>query len=81
MRRQRNSSQIKERDKATARDPSETGVSNMPDGEFKATIIRILARLEKRMEDSETLYHRDKRAKKESDQQSAINRLETHLMP
>ena len=34
-----------------ARDPGETNVSNMPDGQFKATIIRILTGLEKRMED------------------------------
>jgi len=56
MRRQRNLSQMKEQDKVMAGDLSETDVSNMPDGEFKAMIIRILSRLEKRMVDiSETL--------------------------
>ena len=39
MPRQRNLSQMKEQDKATGR---ETDISNMPDGEFEATIIRIL---------------------------------------
>ena len=34
-----------------ARDPLETDISNMPDGEFKATIIRILTGPEKSMED------------------------------
>ena len=34
-----------------ARDLSETDVSNMPDREFKAMIIRILTGLEKRVED------------------------------
>lgn len=33
------------------RDPSETDISNMPDGEFKTTIIRILTELEKSMKD------------------------------
>ena len=33
------------------RDLSETDTSNMTDGEFKATIIRILTGLKKRMED------------------------------
>jgi len=42
---------MKEQDKATARDLSKTEVSNMPDGKFKATIIRILTGLEKRMEE------------------------------
>ena len=47
---------MKEQDKATARDLNETDISNMPDGEFEAMIIRILTGLEKRNEDmSETL--------------------------
>ena len=44
-----------------AGDLSETYVSNMPDGEFKVEIIRILTELEKRIEDIRDLYHRDKR--------------------
>ena len=48
---QRNSSQKKEQDKVMARDLTKTGISNMPDGEFKATIIRVLAGLEKSRED------------------------------
>ena len=51
MRRQRNLSQMKEQDKAMARDLNETNISNMLDREFKAMIIRILTALEKRMED------------------------------
>ena len=47
----RNSSQKKEQDKVMARDLTKTGITNMPDGEFKATIIRILAGLEKSRED------------------------------
>ena len=43
-------------DKATARDLSETDVSNVPGGELNAMILRILTGLEKRVEDtSETL--------------------------
>ena len=42
---------MQEKHKATARDVSKIDVSNMPDGEFKATIIRILTGLEKRIED------------------------------
>ena len=41
----RNLSQIK-RTKATARDLSKTNISNMPDREPKAIIIRILTGLE-----------------------------------
>ena len=47
---------MKEQDKAIIRDLSETDVSKMPDGVFKAIIVRILTGLEKRVEDiSETL--------------------------
>jgi len=43
------------------RDLSKTDISNMPDGEFKATIIRILTGLEENIEDTS-----DKTVKKES---------------
>ena len=41
---------MKEQDKAMAGDINKTDISNMPDGKFKAMIIRILTRLEKRVE-------------------------------
>ena len=47
---QRNSSQKKKQEKVMARDLIETDISNMPDPEFKATIIRIVAGLEKSIE-------------------------------
>jgi len=56
MRKQRNLSQMKEQDKAMARDLSETDISTMRDREFKITIMRILTGLEKRVDNmSETL--------------------------
>ena len=42
---------MKEQDKATARDLSDTDISNMPFGEFKAMLIKMLNGLEKRVED------------------------------
>ena len=42
---------MKEQDKAMARDVSEIKISNMPERQFKATIIRILTGLKKRIED------------------------------
>ena len=42
---------MKEQDMAMARNLSKTDISSMPYGEFKAIIIRILAGLEKRIED------------------------------
>ena len=44
--------QMKEQDKATGRDLNET--DDMPSGEFKATIKRLLAGVEKIIED---IYH------------------------
>ena len=51
MPKQRNLSQMKEQDKVKDRNLSETDISNMPDGDFKATIIKILTEHWKRMED------------------------------
>lgn len=46
---------MKEKHKLIARDLSETDISNMPNGEFKAN-IKIITELEKTLEDiSETL--------------------------
>ena len=45
--RQRNSSQKKEQEKVMARDLIKTYISNMPEPEFKTTIIRILCGFEK----------------------------------
>ena len=42
-----NSSQTKQQDKVTSRVLSKTDISNMPDGEFKATVINIFIGLEK----------------------------------
>ena len=53
MARWRNSSQRKEQEKIMPRDQIETGISNMPDPEFKATTIGILSGLEKSIETSE----------------------------
>ena len=56
MPKHRNSFQMKEQDNITARDLSKSHISNMPDGQFKATIIRILPGLEETIEDiTETL--------------------------
>ena len=52
MPRQRNSSSKKEQEKVTARNQIKTDISNMPDPEFKTTTIRILAGLEKSMEET-----------------------------
>ena len=52
----RNLSQMKGKSKTMARDLSDTDISKMPDEEIKATIIRILTGLSKRIEDlNETL--------------------------
>ena len=48
MRWHSNLSQMKQQGKATARDLSETGISNMPDREFKVGIMKILIGLEKK---------------------------------
>ena len=58
---------MKEQDTAMARHLRKTDISNMPAEELKATIIRILTVLEKRIEDiSETLTIDIKEVKKES---------------
>ena len=51
MPRWKNSSQKKEQEEVMAGDLIKTHISNMSDPEFKATTIRILAGLDKSMED------------------------------
>ena len=52
MPRWRNSSQKKEQEEVMARDLIKTDIRNMLEPEFKTTIIRILASLEKSMENT-----------------------------
>ena len=47
MRKQRNMSQKKEKNKIAARDLSEMEIHNMPDREFKVMVIKIFIGLEK----------------------------------
>ena len=70
---------MEEQDKVMARDLSKTDISGMPDGEFKATIIRILAGLKKRIEDiRETLTTEIKEFKKnQSEMKNRQTRSET----
>lgn len=68
---------MKEHNKVSARDPSETHISNMTNGEFKATDIRILAGLEKRVEDfREVLITEIKELKRnQSEMKTAITEI------
>ena len=67
MPRQRYSSQKKEQEKVMSRDLIKIDISNMPDSEFKAIIIRILTGLEKKHRiHQEYPYYRDKRPKNQS---------------
>ena len=47
---------MKNQDKAMAGDLSEIYIGNMPDGEFRATILRILTGLEKRIGDISEIF-------------------------
>ena len=75
MPRQRNVLQMKEHYLAMARDLRETDISNIPDGEFKATIIRILTGVEKKIEDiSKTLTTEIKDLKKNQSKMKKCNK-------
>jgi len=50
---------MKEQDKITAGDLTETDIRNISEGVFKAMIIRILTGLEKRVEDMTETLNRD----------------------
>lgn len=68
------SPQKKEQEKVTAIDLIKTDISSIPGGKLKATIIRILTRLEKTMEDiRKTLLQRQK-AKKQSGRNEKCNK-------
>ena len=56
MPRQMNSSQKKEQEKVTVWDLTETDISNIRDPEFKATIIRVIAGLEKSIKDTRGVF-------------------------
>ena len=67
MKKQRNMSQMKEKDKIISRDLNKTKISNMPNRKFP--VIKILTGLEPRVEDlSETLNKETENIKKRTNE-------------
>ena len=60
-----------------ARDLSETNISNMPDGELKAKIIRILTGCGKRVEDFREALTTE--IKKQSEMKNIIMKIQNRL--
>ena len=73
MTRQRNSLPKKEQEEVTTRNLIKTERSNMPESEFKTKVIRILAGLEKSIEDIEHLLLQ--RSKKLKTSQAEIKKM------
>ena len=63
MKRERNCSQLKEQEKTPEKPHNEREISNLPDKEFKASIIKMLTELGKRT-DAHTLTRTQKMQKK-----------------
>ena len=59
---------MKEKDKITTRELNQTEVNNMPDGEFKVMVIKIVTGLEKRVEDL-SLNKETETSKNQSDEE------------
>ena len=70
---------MKEQDKATARDLSKTGKSNMTDREFKLIIIDILIEVEKKVEDFNETLNRDIR-NNIAEIKSSINKIRKKML-
>ena len=51
----------------------------MPDGEFKATIIRILTGFEKRIRDISKSLTTERKVKKESEMENAMSKIGNRL--
>lgn len=79
MRRQRNTSQMKEKHKTTTKGVNEMKLSTMPDKQFKVMAIKILTRLEKRVEDfSETLSKEIQNIKKKPEMNNSLIKIKIH---
>lgn len=73
---------MKKQNKAIDRDLSETDISSIPDGEYKAIIKKILTGLKKRLKDiNETFTTKIKELKKnQSEMKNVINEIGNNLM-
>ena len=79
MRRQRNISHIKEKDKITARDLNKANVNNMSSREFSVVVIKIFIGLEKRVEDlNETLNKEKGNIKRTNQIKNSINEIKIY---
>ena len=66
---------MKNQDKATAGDLSDTDLSNIPSGEFKAMIIKILSRLSDRVMESNHAEQQQKLCKMRTDLGNSVTPL------
>ncbi|KAF0876373.1 LORF1 protein, partial [Crocuta crocuta] len=80
IRRWRNSPQGKGQEEITARDLLSTDISNISDQEFRTTVIRLLAGLEKSTEDTkETLAAEIKGLRTSQDEINAVTQMQSKL--
>ena len=78
MRRQRNTSQLKEQDKITAKELNEMEIDNMPEIEFKVMIIQIITGLEtKGVKDLSEIFNKqiEKIKKDQSEMKNSITEI------
>ena len=59
MRRQRNWSQLKEKEKTTEKTNNETEIKNLPDKGFKTLVIRMLTELGKRIDEHSENFNKE----------------------
>ena len=81
MRRQRNTFQVREKDKTPEKELSETEMSNLPDREFKQRVLRMLTDLGRRIDElSENVNKEMEDIKKnQSEMKNTHSSLDGHL--
>ena len=64
MRRQRNNFPMKEKDKSSVEEQNEMEISDLPDNEFEVTVMKMLPKLGRRMNELSENFNRDRKYEK-----------------
>ncbi len=64
MRRQRDNFPMKEKDKSSVEEQNEMEISDLPDNEFEVTVMKMLPKLGRRMNELSENFNRDRKYEK-----------------
>ena len=79
MKKQKIISQTKGQDKIPEKQLNEVGIGNLPEKEFRITIVKMIQDLRKSMEKMQDAYQRPRRTKEKTEMNNTLERINSRI--